>query len=135
MKKTLRTGKVLVDWSQNDEHKTTIAVYSLRAREHPTVSTPVKWEDVERTFKKKDASLLVFEAPQVVSRFEKIGDLFAPVITLKQRLPDLKAGAVAKEPERIEIAAQADEEAQRPRKALKKKSGPKKPVRKKSRKV
>ena len=135
MKKTLRTGKVLVDWSQNDEHKTTIAVYSLRAREHPTVSTPVRWEDVERTFKKKDASLLVFEAPQVVSRFEKIGDLFAPVITLKQRLPDLKAGAVAKEPERIEIAAQADEEAQRPRKALKKKSGPKKPVRKKSRKV
>jgi bifunctional non-homologous end joining protein LigD len=91
---------------------------------------------VERTFKKKDASLLVFEAPQVVSRFEKIGDLFAPVITLKQRLPDLKAGAVAKEPERIEIAAQADEEVQRPRKELlKKKSGPQKPVRKKSRKV
>src|ERR1035438_8863177 len=81
------------------------------------------------------ASLLVFQPTQVVSRFEKIGDLFAPVITLKQRLPDLKAGAVAKEPERIEIAAQADEEAQRPRKALKKKSGPKKPVRKKSRKV
>ena len=62
MKKELRAGKVLVDWSQNDEHKTTIGIYSLRAREHPTVSTPVKWEEVELTLKKKDASLLVFEA-------------------------------------------------------------------------
>jgi bifunctional non-homologous end joining protein LigD len=137
MKKTLRTGKVLVDWSQNDEHKTTIAVYSLRAREHPTVSTPVTWEDVERTFKKKDASLLVFEAPQVISRFEKIGDLFEPVLTLKQRLPDLKgvAGGAAKEPQRIEIAAQAEEEPRPPRTTAKKKSGAKKPVRKKSGKI
>jgi len=107
MSKQARTGKVFVDWSQNDEHKTTVAVYSLRAREHPTVSTPVKWEEVERAFKKKDAGLLVFEAPQVVSRFEKMGDLFEPVLELKQRLPDLKA-AVTKEPERIEIAAQAE---------------------------
>ena len=144
MKKSLRTGKVLVDWSQNDEHKTTVAVYSLRAREHPTVSTPVTWEDVERIFKKKDASLLVFEGPQVVSRFEKIGDLFEPVITLKQKLPDLQgvAGTVAKEAERIEIAAQADEDDAAPRKAmrkkrsvLKKKSVPKKAVRKKSGKI
>ena len=138
MKKTLRTGKVFVDWSQNDEHKTTIAVYSLRAREHPTVSTPVTWEDVERTFKKKDASLLVFEAPQVVSRFEKIGDLFEPVITWKQRLPELKAvaGAVATQPQRIEIAARTDEKDPRPRKAARKKaSGPKKPLRKKSSKI
>jgi bifunctional non-homologous end joining protein LigD len=150
MKKSLRTGKVLVDWSQNDEHKTTVAVYSLRAREHPTVSTPVTWEDVERIFKKKDASLLVFEAPQVVSRFEKIGDLFEPVITLKQKLPNLQgvAGTVAKEPERIEIAAQADEDDAPPRKAArkkksspekrsvpKKKSVPKKAVRKKSGKI
>jgi len=107
MSKQARTGKVFVDWSQNDEHKTTVAVYSLRAREHPTVSTPVKWEEVERAFKKKDAGLLVFEAPQVVSRFEKMGDLFEPVLELKQRLPDLKA-AVTKEPERVEIAAQAE---------------------------
>jgi bifunctional non-homologous end joining protein LigD len=107
MSKQARTGKVFVDWSQNDEHKTTVAVYSLRAREHPTVSTPVKWGEVERAFKKKDAGLLVFEAPQVVSRFEKMGDLFEPVLELKQRLPDLKA-AVTKEPERIEIAAQAE---------------------------
>jgi bifunctional non-homologous end joining protein LigD len=109
MSKSARTGKVFVDWSQNDEHKTTIAVYSLRAREHPTVSTPVKWEEVERAFKKKDAGLLVFEAPQVVARFEKMGDLFEPVLELKQKLPDLKAAATA-EPERIEIAAQAEED-------------------------
>ena len=109
MSKQARTGKVFVDWSQNDEHKTTVAVYSLRAREHPTVSTPVKWEEVERAFKKKDASLLVFEAKQVVARFEKMGDLFEPVLELKQQLPNLKAAPAAKEPERIEIAAQAEE--------------------------
>jgi bifunctional non-homologous end joining protein LigD len=89
MKKALRVGKVLVDWSQNDEHKTTIGVYSLRARERPTVSTPVTWEEVERTFKKKDPSLIVFDAKQVLERVEKMGDLFEPVLTLKQRLPKL----------------------------------------------
>jgi bifunctional non-homologous end joining protein LigD len=119
MKKTLRAGKVFVDWSQNDEHKTTVAVYSLRAREHPTVSTPVTWEDVERAFKKKDASRLVFEAPQVVSRFEKLGDLFEPVLTLKQRLPDLKAGAgtAATEPARSELDVPIDEHHPSPRKS------------------
>lgn len=89
MKKALRTGKILVDWSQNDEHKTTIGVYSLRAREHPTVSTPVTWEEVEKCLKKKDAELLVFEAPEVLKRVEKFGDLFAPLETLKQKLPKL----------------------------------------------
>jgi bifunctional non-homologous end joining protein LigD len=119
MKKTLRAGKVFVDWSQNDEHKTTVAVYSLRAREHPTVSTPVTWEDVERAFKKKDASRLVFEAPQVVSRFEKLGDLFEPVLTLKQRLPDLKAraGTAATESARSELDVPLDEHHPSPRKA------------------
>ena len=125
MKKKLRTGKVLVDWSQNDEHKTTVAVYSLRAREHPTVSTPVTWEEVEKTLKKKDAGLLVFEAPQVVTRFEKMGDLFEPMNELKQRLPDLKAVA-AEEPERIEITAQAEE----PKPPAKKKGAGKKAARK-----
>ena len=112
MKKQVRTGRVLVDWSQNDEHKTTIGVYSLRAREHPTVSTPVTWEEVERTFKKKDANLLVFEAKQVVARVEKMGDLFAPVLELKQRLPDLKqlAASAGEQAEPISIAAQAEEE-------------------------
>src|SRR6266702_1491010 len=89
MKKAVRTSKVFVDWSQNDEHKTTISVYSLRARERPTVSTPVTWEEVERTLKKKDASLLVFESHQVLERIEKMGDMFAPLLSLKQKLPKL----------------------------------------------
>jgi bifunctional non-homologous end joining protein LigD len=112
MKKSVRTGKVFVDWSQNDEHKTTIGVYSLRARERPTVSTPVSWEETERALKKKDASLLVFEAKQTVARVEKLGDLFASVLELKQRLPDLRAvaGAPTEEQEPISIAAQAEEE-------------------------
>jgi bifunctional non-homologous end joining protein LigD len=125
MSKQARTGKVFVDWSQNDEHKTTVAVYSLRAREHPTVSTPVRWEEVERAFKKKDAGLLVFEAQQVVARVDKMGDLFEPVLELKQRLPDLKkAGADASAAEPGEIAAPADEGYSAPsrRKAARKKS-------------
>ncbi len=124
MKKTLRKGKVFVDWSQNDEHKTTIGVYSLRARERPTVSTPVTWEEVERACKKKDANLLVFEAKPVVARVEKMGDLFAPVLELKQRLPDLKSLAATAEAEpTISIAAQAqdaDEPEDTPRGAAKK---------------
>jgi bifunctional non-homologous end joining protein LigD len=117
MNKQARTGKVFVDWSQNDEHKTTIAVYSLRAREHPTVSTPISWEEVEKALKKKDASVLVFEAGQVVKRFEKMGDLFEPVPELKQTLPNLKrpARAPTSEQERIEIAAAAEEIPQRPK--------------------
>jgi len=111
MSKQARTGKVFVDWSQNDEHKTTVAVYSLRARERPTVSTPVTWEEVERAFKKKNPELLVFEAKHVVARVEKLGDLFEPVLELKQKLPDLReTGAAAP----IEIAAQADEESAAP---------------------
>jgi bifunctional non-homologous end joining protein LigD len=111
MSKQARTGKVFVDWSQNDEHKTTIAVYSLRARERPTASTPVTWEEVERALRKDDASLLVFEAAQVVARFEKMGDLFEPVLELKQKLPDAKemvAAAAASSP--MAIAAQAESE-------------------------
>ena len=136
MKKQIRTGKVFVDWSQNDEHKTTIAVYSLRARERPTVSTPVTWEEVERTFKKKDANLLVFEAKQTVSRVEKLGDLFAPVLELRQRLPDLKGvGSAAAEMEApISIAAQAEEEPEKSRRRSVKKSA-KPRLRKAGRKV
>jgi bifunctional non-homologous end joining protein LigD len=135
MKKQVRTGKVFVDWSQNDEHKTTVAVYSLRAREHPTVSTPVTWEEVERALKKKDASLLVFEARQVVSRVEKMGDLFAPVLELKQRLPDLKgaaaSGAAELQPP-ISIAVQAEDEPEKARRRAVRKTGtrPRKPGRK-----
>ena len=104
MSKQARTGKVFVDWSQNDEHKTTIAVYSLRARERPTVSTPVSWEEVERALKKKDARLLVFEAAQVVARFEKMGDLFEPVLELKQRLPNLKMNMAGGAPAQMGVA-------------------------------
>jgi bifunctional non-homologous end joining protein LigD len=109
MKKSIRTGKVFVDWSQNDEHKTTISVYSLRAREHPTVSTPVTWDEVERTLKKKDAGLLVFASSQTIARFEKMGDLFEPVLELKQKLPAPKGATAATESDIVEIAAQADD--------------------------
>lgn len=112
MSKQARTGKVFVDWSQNDEHKTTIGVYSLRARERPTVSTPVSWEEVEAAHKRKKAASLVFEAKDTVARFEKLGDLFAPVLTLRQQLPKLSAGqivaAVVPAEKGIEIAAQAE---------------------------
>jgi bifunctional non-homologous end joining protein LigD len=110
MKKELRVGKVFVDWSQNDDHKTTVSVYSLRAREHPTVSTPVKWEEVEHAFKKKDAELLVFEAGQVLDRVQKMADLFEPVRTLKQKLPKLDGIAKGAAPEEgLELAAQAED--------------------------
>lgn len=87
MARALRKGKVFVDWSQNDQHKTTVNVYSMRAREQPTVSTPVTWEEVEKALKKKDARLLVFTSDQVLRRVGKLGDLFAPVENLKQKLP------------------------------------------------
>ncbi len=84
-RKELRKDRVLIDWSQNDEHKTTVSVYSLRARDRPTVSTPLSWDEVEEG----DADALVFEAEDVLARVEEHGDLFAPVAELKQRLPDL----------------------------------------------
>jgi bifunctional non-homologous end joining protein LigD len=90
MKKALRVGKVFVDWSQNDDHKTTICVYSLRAKERPTVSTPVTWEEVENCLSERDPSLLVFDSGQVLARVEKLGDLFEPVLELKQKLPKLE---------------------------------------------
>ncbi len=117
MKKAVRTNKVLVDWSQNDALKTTISVYSLRAREHPTVSTPVTWDEVEQALKKKDAERLVFEAKDVLARVEKLGDLFEPVQKLKQKLPQLAglAPESTKEKEKkeekreaVSIAAEAE---------------------------
>ncbi|HWO15416.1 MAG TPA: non-homologous end-joining DNA ligase [Solirubrobacterales bacterium] len=88
-KKTLRRGKVFIDWYQNNERKTTIAVYSLRARERPTISTPITWEEVEDCAKRGDAERLVFEAGDALERVERHGDLFAPVLELRQKLPDL----------------------------------------------
>ena len=89
MKKALRVNKVFVDWSQNDQHKTTICVYSLRAKERPTVSTPVTWEEVEGCLKRQDASLLVFASQQVLERVARHGDLFEPVLELKQKLLEI----------------------------------------------
>jgi bifunctional non-homologous end joining protein LigD len=84
-KKELRRGKVLIDWSQNDEHKTTVSVYSLRARERPTVSTPLDWDELER----EPPESLVFDAGAVLERVEERGDLFTPVTELEQGLPEL----------------------------------------------
>jgi bifunctional non-homologous end joining protein LigD len=89
MKKVEREGKVFVDWSQNHPSKTTVAVYSLRARERQTASTPVTWDEVEETADSGDGKKLVFEADAVIDRIEKHGDLFAPVLELEQELPDL----------------------------------------------
>jgi len=91
MKKSLRAGKVFVDWSQNDDHKTTVCVYSLRAKERPMVSTPVTWQEVEKCHQQQDATLLAFETEAALQRVEKHGDLFEPVLKLKQKLPKLVA--------------------------------------------
>jgi bifunctional non-homologous end joining protein LigD len=87
-RKTLREGRVLIDWSQNDEHKTTVNVYSLRARARPTVSTPVGWDEVESCLEVGDPSVLVFDSDAVLDRVERLGDLFEPVLKLKQKLPE-----------------------------------------------
>src|SRR5207253_6609020 len=82
MKKALRAGKVLVDWSQNDPHKTTVCVYSLRAKERPTVSTPVTWDEVRK-------GALAFEAEEALRRVGERGDLFQLLLSIKQKLPRL----------------------------------------------
>ncbi|HEY3020798.1 MAG TPA: DNA ligase D [Solirubrobacteraceae bacterium] len=87
MTKSLRGGKILVDWSQNDEKKTTVNVYSVRARERPTVSTPVSWDEVRACLDAGDADLLSFDTEQVLGRVDELGDLFAPALRVQQRLP------------------------------------------------
>jgi bifunctional non-homologous end joining protein LigD len=89
MTKSARKGKVFVDWSQNDSHKTTVNVYSLRAKEPPAVSTPVTWKEVETALKTKDAKRLEFRIEEVLKRIAQHGDLFEPVLKLKQKLPRL----------------------------------------------
>jgi bifunctional non-homologous end joining protein LigD len=85
MKKELRGGRVFIDWSQNDRHKTTVGVYSLRARERPTASTPLAWDEVEAG----DPGALVFEAHELLERLGDVGDVFEPVLSQRQELPDL----------------------------------------------
>jgi bifunctional non-homologous end joining protein LigD len=90
MAKVDRRGKVFVDWSQNHQKKTTISVYSLRARERPTASIPIHWREVERTAKGGDTEKIRFEIPGAIKRIEKEGDLFEPVLKLKQKLHALR---------------------------------------------
>ena len=89
--KNLRAVNFFIDWSQNDSHKTTVCVYSLRAKEQPTVSTPITWDEIDILRKKKDPGLAVFTSDELLKRVEKRGDLFAPVLKLKQRLPKAPA--------------------------------------------
>jgi len=89
MTKARRTGRVLIDWSQNDAKKTTVCVYSLRAVERPTASTPLDWDEVRAARDSEDGASLAFEADQVLERVAERGDLFAPVLSLVQTLPDM----------------------------------------------
>jgi bifunctional non-homologous end joining protein LigD len=92
MSKALRPGKVFIDWSQNDDFKTTVCAYSLRALECPGVSTPLSWEEVESCSRSKNGpDRLRFSPAQVLTRIEKFGDLFAPVLKLRQKLPSFDA--------------------------------------------
>jgi bifunctional non-homologous end joining protein LigD len=90
MKKERRKGKVFIDWSQNDEHKTTVNVYSLRAKQQPTVSTPLLWDEVEEILERGDPDWPVFTSDQVLARVDEHGDLFEPVLELEQELPELR---------------------------------------------
>jgi bifunctional non-homologous end joining protein LigD len=87
MRKSVREGRVFVDWSQNDEHKTTVSVYSLRAMERPTVSTPLRWEEVEGVVAAGDPETLAFTSDAVLARVAEHGDLFRRVVELEQALP------------------------------------------------
>jgi bifunctional non-homologous end joining protein LigD len=89
MNRDLRAGKVFVDWSQNDRHKTTVTAYSLRARPTPSVSTPVSWDEVAETLETGEAARLDFDAPAVLERVERVGDLSEAVLTVEQALPKL----------------------------------------------
>jgi bifunctional non-homologous end joining protein LigD len=85
MRKSLRQGKVLIDWSQNSSSKTTVAVYSMRARPEPTVSTPVTWQEVDRCAKSGRSDVLRFETKDVLKRIDKHGDLMAPLVATRAR--------------------------------------------------
>jgi bifunctional non-homologous end joining protein LigD len=90
MAKAKRAGKVLIDWSQNDEHKTTVSVYSMRATERPSVSTPVDWAEVRECLDGGRAQLLRFTPEQTLERVTERGDLFSGVVTQRQSLPNLE---------------------------------------------
>ena len=85
MRKELRNGKVLIDWSQNSSSKTTVAVYSMRARPEPTVSTPVSWTEVDKCARSGNPETLRFETKDVLKRIDKFGDLMSPLVATKPR--------------------------------------------------
>jgi bifunctional non-homologous end joining protein LigD len=88
MAKRERTGRVFIDWSQNADHKSTVVVYSLRAkRERPFVSMPVTWDELRAAAKARRPEQLDFEPAAALARLAKVGDLYRPVLTLKQKLP------------------------------------------------
>jgi bifunctional non-homologous end joining protein LigD len=89
--RTARANKVLIDWSQNTASKTTVSVYSLRARSEPTVSTPVTWDELDDAVSAGDAGRLSFQWPDVLERVERHGDLMADILDRKQELPELRA--------------------------------------------
>lgn len=88
MKRSLRKGKVFIDWSQNSRHKTTIAPYSLRANDRPTVSTPLMWDEVSDG---ADGEPLIYDSVDVLDRIERLGDLFGDTLVLEQELPTPQA--------------------------------------------
>lgn len=89
MTRAKRPGKVLIDWSQNDRHKTTVCAYSLRLRDQPTISTPLSWSEVEDALDAGDETALAFQAAAVLQRVDELGDLYADSLTLHQALPAL----------------------------------------------
>jgi bifunctional non-homologous end joining protein LigD len=95
MARKLRAGRVLVDWSQNTEHKSMVCAYSVRAKRRPTVSTPLTWREVEEALDEADPHLLVFEMVDVLGRVERHGDLFEGVLTTRQRLVAPAGGTLA----------------------------------------
>lgn len=99
MAKSIRKGKVLIDWSQNSDFKTTVCVYAMRAkREEPFISMPITWPELARAVKRRDEKSLFFTAAAAVKRIKRVGDLFAPVLSLKQKLPEGFTKALAAGP-------------------------------------
>ncbi|HSH39726.1 MAG TPA: non-homologous end-joining DNA ligase, partial [Chthoniobacterales bacterium] len=104
MAKSLRHNKVFIDWSQNADHKTTVGVYSLRAkRERPFVSLPVEWDELRQACRKKNIDALYFSPTEALARLKQLGDLFAPVLRTKQKLPEQFSGrdAAPRRPKRV----------------------------------
>jgi bifunctional non-homologous end joining protein LigD len=114
MSKNLRVEKVFIDWSQNADHKTTVGVYSLRAkRERPYVSMPVKWEELAKLLKKSDPAMLDFKPDEALKRLKRVGDLFAPLLKVKQKPPkEFAALTTPTRPHKVR-AALADYDAKR----------------------